>query len=202
MKNVKKLINYIENKYNNLETEKIGGKNNIRRYTKPIMSGYVENAIAILINEVLKNQKLNYLIDSQLSIGKRQPLRPDIIIYDNNNEIKGIVEVKSQLGYSGNFNSDDYNERIKNIKIAAEKGVLSLKKENINFKVSKKCIDLIVILMATNEHNNLEKYEKSNHYLLFKSHNKDIWYDKLSMDTVNHEEGGFDDFIKCIKNME
>lgn len=104
------LIKYLKEKYNSLETSSIGGKKNITRYTKPIMSDYVENAVALLIDKIKGNQ-LNYLIDSQLSVGNKI-VRPDIIIYDKNNVIVGIAEVKSQLGYAGNFNKEDYNERI------------------------------------------------------------------------------------------
>ena len=112
MKEIDNFIKYIKDCYDNLETDNIGGNSNICRYTRPSMSGYVENAVAILINDILKDKKLNYIIDAQLSVGKSQPLRPDIIIYNENNEILGIVEVKSQLGYAGDFSYVEYNKKI------------------------------------------------------------------------------------------
>ncbi len=110
MKSINKLINYIKKKYNDLEEEMIyiGGNKNINRHTRLSMSGYVENAIAILIDDILskKGKKYNYLVDVQLIVDKKT-YRPDIIIYDDNNVIYGMVEVKAQLGYSGNFNKDN-----------------------------------------------------------------------------------------------
>lgn len=200
-KALQNLIDYIYDKYENLETKNIGNKENIRRYTKPIMAGYVENAVALFINDVLKDKKLNYLIDSQLSIGKRQPLRPDIIIYDENNEIHAIIEVKSQLGYSGGFDKNKYNEKIEDLKKASDECILSLKREDINFRISKKCIDFVVILMSSNSHNNLEKYNGINYFILFKNDDMDVWYDKLSFDCVNHDKKGVEAFVDYIKTL-
>ena len=55
--------------------------------------------------------------------------------------------------------------------------------------------------MAANQHDNLKNYKRINNFVLFKADNKDIGYDKLSISTVNHEKGDFDDFVKCIKNI-
>jgi hypothetical protein len=206
MESIEKLIEYIKYKYSCLELENVGGYKNIKRYTKPIMSEYVENAVAIFINDVLKNKKLNFCIDPQLSVGERNPKRPDIIIYNNNNEILGIVEVKSQLGYSHDFNSKDYYKRIKKMKAASKKGLLRLKNEEpkteedkyIYFTISKKCIDFVVILTAENGHKNLEKYKKVNHYLLF---NKGIWYNEMPINSLNHGENGIEGLINTIKRI-
>ena len=170
------------------------------------MSEYVENGIAIFINDVLKDKKLNYCIDAQLSVGKRQPKRPDIIIYNNNNEILGIVEVKSQLGYSRNFDFKGYNEKIEVLKAASKKGLLKLKNEeekedeDIYFTISKKCIDFVVILTESNgfKKNSKNKSEKVKYYSIF---NKGTWYGKLSTDALNHGENGIEGLINIIKRI-
>ena len=149
-KAIDNLIKYLSSKYKSFEMENIYNHKNVRRYTKPTMAGYVENAIALLIDDILSERKLHFLIDSQISVGERQPVRPDILIYDDNNIIHCIVEVKSQLGYSGGFKKDAYYDKIKKIKKAAKDGVLKLKKEKIEFTVSNNCCDLVVILMNAN----------------------------------------------------
>ena len=205
MKEGKILIKYIKKRYKSLETKCIYEKRNVNRYTNPIMSQYVENGIALFINEILKDKKMNYLIDSQLCVGERQPIRPDIIVYDENKEIHAIVEVKSQLGYSGNFKKNTYNNRIKKIKEAAKKGILKIKKGEdgpTNFKVSKNCKDFIVILMSENGRNNISKFEGTNYFVLFNStKEKKVWYDNLSFDFINNDDHGFKKLVEFIKKI-
>ena len=199
MKEIDNFIKYIKDCYDILETDNIGGNSNICRYTRPSMSGYVENAVAILINDILKDKKLNYIIDAQLSVGKSQPLRPDIIIYNENNEILGIVEVKSQLGYAGDFSYVEYNKKIKTIKIAGKKGLLSIKSRNLTFTVSNSCLDCVVIFMSSNHPKVIEKFKKVNHYVLFDD--KYVWYDNLSKNHINFGDKGISDFIEYIKKL-
>ena len=200
-----KLIKYITENYKRIKNEcdNIDGEENVKRYTKPIMSQYVENGIALFINDIIKDKKMNYYIDSQLCVGERQPIRPDIIIYDEKDEIHAIVEVKSQLGYSGNFKKSTYKNRIKKIKEAARKGILKIKKgENgpLYFKVSEDCKDFIVILMSENGRNNFSKFEGTNYFVLFNStKEKKVWYDKLSFDCINKDVHGFDELVEFIK---
>ncbi len=194
------LIDYLKEKYNSLECV-IEGNKNIKRYTKPSMSNYTENAIALLINKIKKNQ-LNYLIDPQLSVDNKKIIRPDIIIYDKDNVIVGIIEVKSQLGYAGNFNQEDYNQKIKQLKKTSDKHLLALKKQNINFSISDNCKNFIVILMSSNNHNNLEKFKDTNYFVLFeKEKNKNLWYDTLSLETLNEKKHGYFDFIEFVKKI-
>lgn len=200
MKNANIIINYLKGKYNSLEYE-IEGNKNIKRYTKPSMSNYTENAIALLINKIKQNQ-LNYLIDPQLSVGDKKIIRPDIIIYDKNNVIVGIGEVKSQLGYAGNFNKEEYNQKIKKLKKASDKNILVLKKQNMYFSISDNCKNFIVILMSSNNHNNLEKFKGTNYFVLFeKENNKNLWYDTLSLESLNKKKHGYTDFAEFVKKM-
>lgn len=194
-------INYINNKYNSFEMENINNHLNIKRYTKPTMAGFVENGTAALIADILKDKKYSYLIDSQMSVGKGQPIRPDIIIYDEKGIIHGIVEVKSQLGYSGNFNENIYNKKIKELKYASKNGILKIKKENISFTISKNCVDFVVILMNSNGHHNIEKFKNINSFILFTSDKNDLWYDNLSLDFLNKDENGFFNFCTFIKRI-
>ena len=122
MKNIDKLIDYIKGKYviNTKEMDNVGGNKNIKRYTYLTMSGYVENAIAVLINDILKSKgkKYKYIIDAQLSVDSKL-YRPDIVIYDDDNNIHGLVEIKAQLGYANSFNEGgSYVNRIKRIRKA------------------------------------------------------------------------------------
>lgn len=194
------LIDYLKEKYNSLECV-IEGNKNIKRYTKPSMSNYTENAIALLINKIKKKQ-LNYLIDPQLSVDNKKIIRPDIIIYDKNNVIVGIIEVKSQLGYAGNFNKEDYNKKIKQLKKASDKNLLALKKQNMYFSISDNCKNFIVILMFSNNHNNLEKFKGTNYFVLFeKENNKNLWYDTLSLESLNKKKHGYTDFAEFVKKI-
>ena len=207
MKEGNNLIDYITKNYERIvnECNKINNEENVKRYTTPIMSQYVENGIALFINDIIKDKKMNYLIDSQLCVGERQPIRPDIIVYDENNEIHAIVEVKSQLGYSGNFKKSTYNNRIKKIKEADKKDVLKIQKGEdgpLKFTVSKKCKDFIVILMSENGRNNVSKFEGTNYFVLFNStKEKKVWYDKLSFDCINKDVHGFEKLVEFIKKI-
>ena len=206
-------IDYIKEEYNLLNNNKINNCSNIRRYTMPIMAGNVENGIAILLNNILKKKKYNYLIDPQLSIGKRQVIRPDIIIYDNNFEIHGIIEVKSQLGYS-EIDKTEYKKRIKKIKDAAKKAKLKVNKAFTDnqedkptyFSVSQTCKDCIIILMNANDHGKTEEIEKIkdiNYFLLFKGEkNEELWYDTLSEKFINKDKRGFKDLVDFIEKLE
>ena len=49
MNSINNLIDYLSQKYTSLEST-IDGKENIKRYTKPSMASYTENAIALLID--------------------------------------------------------------------------------------------------------------------------------------------------------
>ena len=216
MKYETNLIKYIEEKYENLEMKNIGGKENIERYTRPIMSEFVENAVAILIDDILKGKKYKYIIDSQLIIGERNPLRPDIIIADKDNVIHGIVEVKAQLGYAGDFKVSEYNKKINRIKKAAKKGLLSINKKERNIETSKEKVnkekytlsddfkDFIVILMSANDNDNLKNFIGTEHFLLFSGRKGDNhqWYDNLT-EYLNVEENKgntYIEFVRYIKN--
>lgn len=187
------LIKYIKEKYSQLEDERksIGDKSNIKRYTMPTMSQYVENAVAILINQILEKnskEKYNYYIDPQLSV-EGKLYRPDIIIYDNNNVIHGIVEVKSQLGYVNiDQTAQTYKEKIDRIKKVGENGTISVKKIEEDFSVSKKCKDMIVILMSANSHGKIKEgeikgFEDINYFILFdeteKKKDQELWYNSI-----------------------
>ncbi len=200
-KAVDKLIKYLSNKYKSFEMDNIYNHKNVRRYTKPTMAGYVENGIALLIDDILSEKKLNYLIDSQISVGERQPVRPDILIYDDNNIIHCIVEVKSQLGYSGGFNKEAYYNKIKKIKKSAKNGTLKLKRDAIDFTVSDDCRDLVVILMNSNSHGNTGRFKDINSFVLFSSNKNDLWYDSLSKNKLNMEKNGFYDFCEFVKKI-
>ena len=119
MKSVNKLLNYICKKYEetDLEMDAIDGKKNIKRHTRLTMSSFVENSIAIMIEDIISKQdkKYNYLVDVQLNVDGRIK-RPDILIYDDDNVIHGVVEIKSQLGWEGKFNNNSYFKRINFIK--------------------------------------------------------------------------------------
>ena len=149
MEGIEELIEYIKDRYDKSEMDNIYRKKNIKRHTHPIMSEYVENAVAILINAILtkknKNNDYKYLIDTQLCIenkkGKKSIIRPDIIIYSENNGINtihGIVEVKSQLGYAGNFKKKDYDEKINRIK----------KSKSLTSKIRKNQDDIYILKNA------------------------------------------------------
>lgn len=194
------LIEYIKKNYLSLETDNIDGYHNIRRYTKPIMSNYVENGIAILLNQINFNKKFNYVIDGQFNVNGKI-FRPDIVIYDDNNVIYGIVEIKTQLGYSGNFKKDDYIKRVKKFKTASKEGKLKLNK--VNFIVSDNCKDFIVILMNANGHNNIINFDGLEYFVLFASqNNKKLWYDNLSLDFINKGNHGFEKFINFVQKID
>jgi hypothetical protein len=201
-KAIDKLINYIVEKYNNLEMDKIDNKSNIRRYTRPIMSNYVENGIAIFMNEILKEKKLNYYIDTQLSVGEKQPLRPDIIVYDDNNVIHAIVEVKSQIGYAGDFTKDAYNKKIEKIKHASNNGKLKISRDDMYFTVSKKCLDFVVVLMSSNSHDNFDNFKDVNSYFLFNDGDPVTWYDNLSRERLNLGKLGINDFVEQLRKID
>ena len=200
MEPINVLVDYLFQKYNSLENT-IEGRKNIKRYTKPSMASYTENAIALLIDKI-KGNELNYLIDSQLFVGHKKVIRPDIIIYDKNNVIVGVVEVKSQLGYAGSFSKEQYNKKIKMLKEASDNGVLSITKMNMNFSVSNNCQYFIAILMSSNNHNNLKKFKGTNYFVLFeKEKGKNLWYDNLSVEFLNKNEHGYDQFVDFVKKI-
>ncbi len=211
MKPETNLINYIKEKYENLEMKNIGGRSNIERHTKPIMSEFVENAVAILIDDILKGKKYKYIIDAQLSIGAKNPLRPDIIIADKNNVIYGIVEVKAQLGYVGDSYSDKYKDRIKRIKNAAENGYLYIKNKEKNIKekyiISESFKDFIVVLMSANSRKLLEDnniFKGLDYFLLFsgKDGKNHLWYDNLTeyLNDDKEKENTYTKFVEYIES--
>lgn len=208
MKSETKITKYIMGKFEELDNSKksIGGRKNINRYTRPIMSQYVENGVAILLDDIIK-KNYNYLIDAQVSIGNRKIYRPDIIIYDNSNVIRGIVEVKSQLGYAGNFDVKEYSKKIVAMKEMAKKGELKIRigDEQIYFSIANNCKDFIVILMSANDHNNRPRFEGANYFVLFSQDEDErgLWYNSLDRflnDNVKdpHSYNKFVDFVKKI----
>ncbi len=123
MNNIDYFLKYFKNKYNKMidETHSINGRKNINRHTRLIMSSYAENGIALLIDSILsvKGKKYKYIVDAQITIDKKT-IRPDIVIYDDSkgiNEVVGIVEIKSQLGYEGKFTKEEYfDKRVNSLK--------------------------------------------------------------------------------------
>ena len=201
MEKINKVINYITTKYKELETENIGGYKNINRYTKPTMANYAENAIAILINEILKEKKYNYLIDAQLYVGKSKTIRPDIIIYDNNNVIHGIIQVKAQIGYETENVKEKYNTKLKQLEDASNKGILKISKIKQLFTISKNYKECIVILMSANSHSFKENFKGLNYFVIFDNNNSGNWYHNLSKELLNHNTNGIDDFIDFISQI-
>lgn len=185
----KSFINYIKKEYKKLEKQKnnIANNPNIQRYTSYPMSYIVENAVAILINEIKKG-KINCIIDPQLSVDKTI-YRPDIIIYDKNNVIKYIIEVKSHLGYLNKDFSKKYQEKINKIKKAKQ---ISLKKTE--FTIHNQLKHCLVILMKANSHQNEENLNIP-YFILFE---KNKWYNDLNINFINKNKHGFDDFIKFL----
>ncbi len=185
----KSFINYIKKEYKKLEKKKnnIANNPNIQRYTSYPMSYIVENAVAILINEIKKG-KINCIIDPQLSVDKTI-YRPDIIIYDKNNVIKYIIEVKSHLGYLNKDFSKKYQEKINKIKKAKQ---ISLKKTE--FTIHNQLKHCLVILMKANSHQNEENLNIP-YFILFE---KNKWYNDLNINFINKNKHGFDDFIKFL----
>ena len=160
MKNIREnFTDYLKTKYEKLELENINKCSNIKRHTKPIMAEYVENSIAILLNDIL-GKKYDYIIDSQISVDDKKIVRPDIIICDKNNIIHGIIEVKAQLGYS-KIDPEKYNKKNNEIKEASNNNKLKINnktsgddsnKEKVPMKVSEDCIDCVFILTDHNNH--------------------------------------------------
>lgn len=110
---------------NNLEKEKYL-KNNVMRKINLTMSTVCENEVALLVSKLIKG-KYSILVDVYLPYknenNKKKLYRPDIAIiktYKKNdkiiNEIVGLIEVKSQMGYSGILSPDDFTEKLKKLK--------------------------------------------------------------------------------------
>lgn len=171
---INRLLNYICKKYEetDLEMDAIAGNKNIKRHTRLTMSSYVENSIAILIEDILSKQgkKYNYLVDVQLNVDGHIK-RPDILIYDDDNVIHGVVEIKSQLGWEGDFNKDGrYFKRIKSIKtgkiITANNREISdeiFDLKNEIRKLENKKVKNYEIINKKDRKKELEKQEKTNY---------------------------------------
>ena len=211
MKNIREnFTDYLKTKYEKLELENINNCSNIKRHTKPIMAEYVENSIAILLNDIL-GKKYDYIIDSQISVDDKKIVRPDIIICDKNNIIHGIIEVKAQLGYSKN-DPEKYNKKNNEIKEASNNNTLKINnktsgddsnKEKVSMKVSEDCIDCLVILTDHNNHGNFKKLEEQkdiNYFVLFKG--EKIWYDNIDATKLNKDKDGFDSFVEFISRIK
>lgn len=211
MKNIREnFTDYLKKKYENLELENINKCSNIKRHTKPIMAEYVENSIAILLNDIL-GKKYNYIIDPQISVDDKKIVRPDIIICDKNNIIHGIIEVKANLGYS-KITPEKYNKKNNKIKEASNNNILKinnktsgddLAKEKVPMKVSEDCIDCVVILTDQNDHGNLKNLEEQkdiNYFVLFKG--EKIWYNNIDATKLNKDKDGFESFVEFISRIK
>ena len=56
--------------------------------------------------------------------------------------------------------------------------------------------------MSSNNHNNLEKFKGTNYFVLFeKENNKNLWYDTLSLESLNKKKHGYTDFAEFVKKM-
>lgn len=72
----------------------------------------------------------------------------------------------------------------------------------MEFPISDNCKYFIVILMSSNSHNNLKKFEGTNYFVLFtKEKNKNLWYDNLSLESLNKEKDGYNKFVDFIKTI-
>ena len=125
-----------------------------------------------MIEDILSKQgkKYNYLVDVQLNVDGHIK-RPDILIYDDDNVIHGVVEIKSQLGWEGDFNKDGrYFKRIKSIKtgkiITANNREISdeiFDLKNEIRKLENKKVKNYEIINKKDRKKELEKQEKTNY---------------------------------------
>lgn len=221
-----KLSNQIKKKYQQLlkEPELSNCLGDVRRCTVPIMSRYVEDYIALLIDEV-NGGKYNIYIDVPLSVEppslvknikgellKNPVKRADIIVYSNEGckkVIKLILEIKSQLGYCRNYTTSENGKKDYDLRMEAldEAEKIKYNREKIVFELEKNYKSGIVVLMNNNiSDKEFEDFiENDNYFCLYDAKenktNKDLWYDTIS--SINAYESnpkhGFNAFIDFIR---
>ncbi len=230
MKYLKKLADRVNNKYNDLvkEGKHVCRHQNITRYTIPIMTRYVEDYIAVLVNDILDGERKNYEIQIDTQMGgiekrgeeKKNPtIRPDIIVYertkDNKCKIILVLEVKSQLGYAGDWNHDDYMDKIDRMYQSAKSEKLHCRngkehKEIKNFIFDANYKSGVVVLMASNctaRNNAFSNFMKNENYFCFfdatiDGNKKNVnWYHSISLSNIYKEKGkDFEAFVKFLKD--
>ena len=188
MKKEEKLIALSEKIRKKYEEQKNQGdlnSNNIFRGHIPSVSSIIENEIALFLREEL-NKKYKYYIDYGI-----QKHRPDLLVVDENNTIKYIIEIKSNIGYCREIKGD-YLKKLKeerelfrkneiiNISYTTKDGKKATKNE-VEVKGNPDVKMFFIILTSDNaslkyHENNIKNLKKENigYYVLFKN-----WYGDL-----------------------
>lgn len=158
-------------------------KANIYRGHLRSISSDIEDCIAEFLISILPDE-YKIFIDSSIYIDKKTH-RPDILILDSGNNVKALVEVKSNMGWcrdASNVMSDicvnrGIYERERNLTCSY---LNNDDREKLNVKYSNVPI-FLVALTGQNSSDNLHKKNKITakekdiyHYILFKK-----WYDEL-----------------------
>lgn len=153
-------------------------------------SSEIEELFAIAISEIIP-KKYSLFIDYPLSIKKSNKtlvIYPDISLVEDN-ILKGIVEIKIDLGYLKkawikNSNSI-YQSIIKSKSIKYRKHVGQPNKEKDLLTVSPKLKRSVIVLTGKNAHNKLESFTntQSDCFVIFPSHHPNT--SKVSKEGLN-----------------
>ena len=112
-----------------------------------------EESFALAILPFLKDDREIY-IDAPMSmlnksgVGKSETVYPDIIILDRYSQLRGIIELKIDLGWL----SDGWSDKRRSFLKTLAKKQLSIKRGKINLKIGKNFQYLIVVLSQVNDH--------------------------------------------------
>ena len=187
---IKGLKNYIETIYADTKKQL---KTNIYRGHSRSISTDIEDAIAIFISDILREDKYKILSDPSIYINHKKH-RPDILVVDKNNEVILLIEIKAQMGYCRDA-SPVLNDMIKNNDMFKKEIQLECefsKKEAITvlYKNPK-----LLLVALTDGNCSKEKHIKNKDYAksinIYQFNLFSGWYDNLS----NCEISDFYDFI-------
>ena len=187
---IKGLKNYIETIYADTKKQL---KTNIYRGHSRSISTDIEDAIAIFISDILREDKYKILSDPSIYINHKKH-RPDILVVDKNNEVILLIEIKAQMGYCRDA-SPVLNDMIKNNDMFKKEIQLECefsKKEAITvlYKNPK-----LLLVALTDGNCSKEKHIKNKDYTksinIYQFNLFSGWYDNLS----NCEISDFYDFI-------
>ncbi len=123
-----------------------------------------EESLAFGLLHFLKEDRVIY-IDAPMSMAnkngvkKSETIYPDILIVDKDNQLRGIIELKIDLGWL----SDEWSEKRRTLIRTLHKKQLSIKRGETKIKIEKDYQYLILVLSQINDHGRWQKSFKKDH---------------------------------------
>jgi hypothetical protein len=149
----------------------------IKRGRAKDCSSEIEELVAIMISNILQD-KYSILIDYPLSYKTKKRTKtfyPDISIIEDS-KLRGIIEVKIDLGYLDKEWIKNNQNIFKSIKISKKvtynKNVGLLKKEIDELSIYKNLKRAVIVITGRNDHDNLEGFvnKQKNCFILMPKH--------------------------------